>query len=196
MGDVNLRSASAKAFIFHTPQNGAKEQHLSMASKTTGAVLPVSAYPQIICSVHGHTKEIGGKMVRMTYAVRNGEVLKVFCQRRTGFNKMTLSACQFLRLRSTGPLCELKMRLLTDPLVHEPAATVTGRFDLIDLEKAKSLGIAVLPHFEKMFHQSMVDEVMSLRLLAPELAKCETVIKDDGSETTMLTEKRKRFIKK
>jgi hypothetical protein len=67
---------------------------------------------------------------------------------------------------------------------------------LIDLEKAKSLGVAVLPHFEKMFHPSMVAEVMSLKTISPELAKCETVIKDDGGEATILTEKRKRFIKK
>ncbi len=201
IGEVNLRYGSAKAFVFYSPRiggAGAAEQHLGIASKspqTAHLVRKLSPFPTITPSVSGYAPEVGGKMIRTSYEVANGEILKVFGQRRAGAGKLTFSACQFLRVRDTAALVELTVRLLSDPSVVEPYAKIVGRFDLITLDEAKSLGIKVLPHFEKMFSQGVVEDLISIRIIDPEKAKVETVSKDDGTTAMVTVQKRRRFIK-
>jgi hypothetical protein len=200
-GEVNLRYGSAKAFVFYSPRAGfagAKEQHLGIAAKspqTAHLVRRVSAFPLSVPSVAGYAPEIGGKMTTTAYDVANGEIIKVFGQRRAGANKLTFSACQFLRVRDSAALTEVRVRLLSDPNVVHPYAHIRGRFDLITLEEAKGLGVTVLPHFEKMFSQGVVEDLFSVSVLSPEKAKIQTITKDDGSTAMVATEKRRRFIK-
>jgi hypothetical protein len=134
-------------------------------------------------------------MIRTSYEVTNGEILKVFGQRRAGAGKLTFSACQFLRVRDTAALVELTVRLLSDPIVAEPYAKIVGRFDLITLDEAKSLGVKVLPHFEKMFSQGVVEDLIVAHVLDPEKAKVETIQKEDGTTALVTVQKRRRFIK-
>jgi hypothetical protein len=200
-GDINLRYGSAKAFVFYSPRAfnaGAAEQHLGIAAKspqTSSVVRKISPFGIVTPSVSGYAPEVGGKMIRMSYEVANGEVLKVFGQRRAGAGKLTMTACQFLRVRDTAALTEVTVRLLSDPSVTEPFAKVVGRFDLISLEEAKALGVKVLPQFEKMFHQSSVEYLFATRIIDAEKAKVETIQKDDGSTALVTVQKRRRFIK-
>lgn len=200
-GEVNLRYGSAKAFVFYSPRigaAGAAEQHLGIAAKspqTAHLVRKLSPFPTITPSVSGYAPEVGGKMIRTTYEIANGEVLKVFGQRRAGAGKLTFSACQFLRVRDTAALVELTVRLLSDPIVAEPYAKILGRFDLMTLDEAKSIGVKVLPHFEKMFTQGVVEDLIAAHVIAPEKAKVETVSKDDGTTAMVTVQKRRRFIK-
>lgn len=201
-GEINLRYGSAKAFVFHSPRQfvntGVNEMHLGIAAKSPQTALVVrriSPFPTVTPSVSGYAPEIGGKMTRMTYEVANGEILKVFGQRRAGAGKLTISACQFLRVRDTAALTEVTVRLLSDPNVTEPFAKVIGRFDLITLEEAKSLGIRALLQFEKMFHPTSVEYLFSSRIIAAEKAKVETIQKEDGTAAMVTVQKRRRFIK-
>jgi hypothetical protein len=189
-GEINLRYGSAKAFVFHSPRQfvntGVNEMHLGIAAKSPQTALVVrriSPFPNITPSVSGYSPEIGGKMTRMTYEVANGEILKVFGQRRAGAGKMTISACQ------------VTVRLLSDPNVTEPFAKVIGRFDLITLEEAKSLGIKTLLQFDKMFHPTSVEYLFSSRIIDAEKAKIETIQKEDGTTALVTVQKRRRFIK-
>ena len=200
-GDVNLRYGSAKACIFYSPRlggAGSVEQHIGIAAQspqTAHVVKKISSFPTVTPSVAGYSTEIGGKMIRMTYEISNGEILKVFGKRRAGAGKIDFTACQFLRVRETAALTEVTIRLFSDAQVAEPYAKITGRFDLLSLAEAKALGVNVLPQFEKMFSQGVVEDLISSRIIAPAKAKIESITKDDGTTAIVAVDKRRRFIK-
>ena len=197
-GDVNLRAASAKCFVFHTPHAGGagvEERHLGLAAKsnqTSSVVSTVSPYPVVIPSVQGYTQEIGGKMVRMTYAVADGEILKLFAQRRPGEGKMPVAACQFVRVRSSAALRCIEARLLTDAVVNEPLAFIRGRFDLITLEEARALGVKVEGYYDKMFLAGAVDHIMTTAVISPEVAQAQIVKPANGKPAVVVLGEAKR----
>ncbi len=199
-GDVNLRTASAKCFLFHTPRKGGagvEERHLGIAAKsgqTSSIIRQVSPYPIVTPSVQGYSNEIGGKMVRMTYQVEEGEILKIFVQRRPGADKVPVSACQFLRVREGAALREVEIKLLTDASVNDPFGKVRGRFDLLSLADARALGVSVPAHFERMFGEGSIANTLTFATVAPEKVLVENVIKADGSAITVAQVKRRRTI--
>lgn len=199
-GDVNLRTGSAKCAVFHSPRTGGKgveERHLGIAAKsgqTCDIIRTVSPYPVVIPSVQGYSNEIGGKMVRMTYQVEDGEILKIFVQRRPGAGKVPVNACQFIRVRESAALREVEMKLLTDPAVNEPFGKIRGRFDILSLADARALGVSVAAHFEKMFGEGSVANTMTFATIAPESVAVQQVKKADGTAVTVATVKRRRTI--
>lgn len=199
-GDVNLRTGSAKCFVFHTPHaggKGAEERPLGLAAKsgqTSEVVRAVSPYPTVIPSVSGYSAEVGGKMVRMTYQVADGELIKLFVQRRPGAGKVPVSACQFIRVRESGALREVEMRLLTDACVNEPFGKLRGRFDLLTLAEARAMGATVASHFDSMFGEGSVSNTMSFSTIAAEKASAWSVAKDDGTVVVVAVAKRRRAI--
>lgn len=198
-GDVNLRDSSAKCFIFHCPRAGgpgAEERHLGIAAKspqTAEVVATVSPYPIVIPAVQGYSAEVGGKMMRMIYAVADGEVLKVFVNRRAG--GLPVSACQFLRVRSGAALRTLELKLLTDAAVNHPYGMIRGRFDLLTLAEARALGVKVNEQFTKMFGPGAVGHCIVESVVSPELSQVVTVHKTDGTVATVESgPKRRRAI--
>lgn len=197
-GDVNLRTASAKCYVFHTPRqggSGVEERHLGIAAKsgqTSNVIRTVSPYPIVIPSVQGYSTEVGGKMVRMSYSVEDGEILKLFIQRRPGAGKLPTSACQFVRVRGSAALRCLEAKLLTDPTVNEPMAFLRGRFDLISLEEARSLGVTVAEGFSRMFLPANVEHVTTVSILSPELASMNVVPQAAGKPAVVVSEVKRR----
>lgn len=199
-GDCNLRTGSAKCFVFHAPRaggKGAEERHLGLAAKsgqTAEIIRTVSPYPVVIPSVQGYSNEVGGKMVRMTYQVAEGEILKVFVQRRPGAGKVPVNACQFVRVRESAALQEIEMKLLTDASVNEPFGKLRGRFDILTLAEALALGVQVADYCKPMFGEGSVANTMVFNSLAPATASVKTVVKADGSAVIVQTVKRRRTI--
>jgi hypothetical protein len=200
-GDVNLRTGSAKCFVFHTPRQGGagvEERHLGLAAKsnqTANVVRTVSPYPTVIPSVQGYSAEIGGKMVRMTYSVEEGEILKLFIQRRPGAGKLPTNACQFVRVREGAALRCVEAKMLTDPMVNEPMSFIRGRFDLLTLEEARALGVKVADGYTRMFHPANVEHVTTVSTVSPEIASASIVQQPSGKPAVVVTEiKRRRKI--
>lgn len=197
-GEVNLRTASAKAFVFHCPRAGSKaaeERPLGLAAKSPQScdvVRAISPFPSVVPSVQGYPPEVGGKMVRMDYEVADGEVVKVFGQRRPGTGKLPVSANLFLRVRAGAALREITVKLLTDACVTEPYAKVRGRFDLLTLDEALELGCKVHPNFRRAFDPAAVAHIMEATVLAPEKAVAQTVVRADGTAAVVIVEKRRR----
>jgi hypothetical protein len=200
-GEVNLTSASAKAYIFHTPHaggRGVEERHLGLAAKspqTSPVIRQVSPFPQCTPSVHGYPKDIGGQMIRMTYDIAEGEILKIFAMRRPGAGKVGVSCAQFIRVREGAALHTIAAKLLTDATVVEPFARFTGRFDLLTLEQAQAFGVVINPKFASMFLPNLVAHVMEVSIDAPAIQQATIRQSAQGGATVVVSiPKRRRSI--
>lgn len=200
LGNVNLRDGQAKAYCFHCPPEaqGIEERHLGQAAKSSQTyerVQQVTPFVQAIAAVQGYTVEHGGKTSRVTYQVAEGEIIKVFGQRRAGANKLPVSASMFLRVRDSAALREVRVKFLTDPKIVEPFAFVRGRFDIITVEDAIAAGIKVNPNFIRQFGSGAVSHIMEVIVAAPETATVTQVPLAAGGVKSIVTPIRRRYIK-
>lgn len=197
-GDVNLRTASAKAYVFHTPRKGGvgvEERILPVAAKsgqTNSVITPLQSFAQRTPSVQGYSVEVGGSMTAQSFIVAEGEILKFFVNRRPGAGKLPLTACQFIRVRETAALRCIEAKLLTDPKVTQPFAMIRGRFDLLTLEEAVALGVTVNPGFMRQFHPANAGACMTVALMQPEAAKAEVQVLPSGESIVVTQTKRRR----
>lgn len=199
-GSVNLRTGSAKCSLFHTPRaggKGAEERLLGLAVKsgqTAEICRSVSPYPTVIPAVQGYSNEVGGKMVRMIYQVAEGEILKIFAQRRPGAGKLQVTSCQFLQCRESAALTEVEIKLLTDAEVNEPFGKIRGRFDLITLAEALAQGVKVQDFYQKMFGEGPTSQIFTASVIAPATVQVKKVPKADGTLVNIAIVKRRRTI--
>ena len=177
-GKINSNDhGSGKAMVFHSPHSdsvrkGKKEFYLGQCIKecpelgSKGSLTPLPARANV-------RMDMGGTIYSSSYIVKEGEVLKIFAQGNTfGGNSATWmnrqrTGAKFIRLRSGAPLRRLHVNVPSG--IPDSSFTtwhVTGRFDILTLEAAKLLGVAVLRGAEAHFSAATTapmfeDEIMS-----------------------------------
>lgn len=179
-GTVNLRTSSAKCFVFHVPLIGGAglaETTLNAASQaaaTKKVVAKLSSWGNQVPSVDGYTAEIGGSMVRQSFGIKEGEILKVFSARRPA-GSLPLTSCLLLRVRESAALQTVNVKMLAHPSVVQPLATIRGRFDVLTFDEAIALGARLKSDFQKFFNPAVVEQAMEIETIQAAKANVKIV---------------------
>lgn len=206
-GSVNLLKSSAKACIFHAPKKGGKgsvEIFLDKAARSgiTGGpdgVVNRIGLPNYMQSVPGTVPEISGQMIEQSFAIAEGEIIKVFISVRSGWGKLPRSGNVFLRVRSEAAYQLLTFEMISHPDVAFTHARVEGNFDVLTLEEALAFGVHIPVAYRSMCEQHNVDRILTDRVIVHEAVSSapkftQKVISDGEVSRTITVRKRRRVI--
>lgn len=174
-GEINAAEGSGKAHLFHAPcsgseREGEKEQFISTAVKECPA-LGTKGHAIKALSRRNIREDIGKAVYQTTWALKDGEVFKVFAKANTGgadwkFRERT--ACVFIKVRDGAPLTLLKVKVPgCIPDSQFPYWHIRGNFDVLTLAEAEALGALVLDSCRDHFSPSAVSALFEKEELAP-----------------------------
>ena len=160
IGEVNIRGASAKISIFHSPKDGTGEKYISVAAKAKDSIEQRGA-ASFFSSVTGLVQEVGGRGINCLYSVKSNEVLKVFVKINPGYGKMEKTCCFFLRVREGAAYRLLKINTVKHHSVVLESALIEGCFDMLTVDEAIAEGVKVRREFTHLFNPDVVSAVIS-----------------------------------
>lgn len=205
-GEVNVRKMSAKVCLFHAPRKngpGNSEMFLDKAAThaINGEAVGRLGFPSFSPSVPGTREEITGRMVRQSFSIEEGEVVKMFCNIRRGWGKMPYTASIFLRVRAEAAYRRVTVKTLEHPDVAFTHAMVEGCFDLLTLEDTLALGVHIPPAFRSMAEHHNTSTVLTEDKIiqaeassAPRYEERKLVDESTGNVRTLTVRKKRRAI--
>ena len=200
-GNINSpNQGSGKAYVFHSPANdsvrkGCKETFLSTAIKECTSLGTKISFSRGAARRNVQT-DMGGSISVSQLSLREGEVLKVFAQKKqAGWNGVMKTAAVFLQARAGAALTRLHIRVPEGISDNNQIWHVTGRFEILrDIELAKAMGINVLKACEGQHRASMFDSLFRIEELAPALTSAPVVgVKKVGDKTMTVKRSRRAF---
>jgi hypothetical protein len=176
-GEINAAEGSGKAHFFHAPtpesvRAGEKETFIGTAMKecprlgTKGHSVKITARKNI-------REEIGKAVFQTTWALREGEIFKVFAQTSAGgadWKARTRTASVFIRVRAGAPLHMLRVKVpgvIADSTF--PFWYLRGRFDVLTLEEAEAEGAQVLDYCRDHFKPVNTNALFETEVMEPAL---------------------------
>ncbi len=198
-GSINSAQGSGKAFVFHTPLHdsvraGCKETYLLTAlqeSSSLGARVSFSRG----AARRNVMGEIGGNITVSQLMVTEGEVLKVFAQRKSaGWNGVMRTACLFIRLRAGAPLN--KVHILIPSMITDATQAwyVSGRFEVMEPELAEAMGAKILNACRGHHTDHAVSGMFTVEELAPALSTIREVkVKQVGNRAMPVARARRKM---
>jgi len=200
-GKINSAQGSGKMYVFHAPHRnspryGSKEDHFTNAVRECPELADKLAVHPFVARTNIQP-DIGGRIFTQSWQFMDGEVLKVWAQRST-YGEVKSTGSIFLRLRSTGAFNELQVNVpknIEDS--KESNWWVRGRFDVLSVEEAEALGVAVLDSARYSFHADNTRKLFKLVEKSPELKAAATFekVKAAGSRKAILIQKRRRKLR-
>jgi hypothetical protein len=198
-GEVNLRDASAKVCIFHTPKDGSVERYLSQAAKSAQHIQQRGS-ATFLPSIQGVLSEIGGRSINAAYAIQNGEVIKVFVKIKYGYGRMDKVGSFFLRAREDAAYRVLTIKTLDMASVLFRSAKIEGCFDLLTLQQGLAEGVKINNTYHRLFNPDNLSSIIETTILQPErtpaVSKEVVTVTDSltGKEVSVVKVKRRRAI--
>lgn len=200
-GNEVVNDSFIKIHLFHSPHpggaGGEREVFINSAAKTvpTDSAIQAVGRPTVENALTNIRPEIGGRWFRQSYEIQEGEVLKLFVQKRAAWGKLTQTACFFMQMRKGAALRKLSVRLLCTPQSRHSVAELIGCFDLLPLDYARDLGVKILGNNLSCFSQEQVAKLVAVSELEPEQAplprvSTQEVVSDTG-EKHRITVRRK-----
>lgn len=154
-GIENGPQSTAQVLVFHVPiatQRGMTEMVVSALAKDANysALVGKVGFPVYTDARRGIMPDIGGKWTKQKYEIREGEVIKVFCKKKDGFQDLGVNVAAYFRIRSTGPLIKVRVKLLGKQDSAMSYVEIIGRMDELPLQDVIALGANVPAAFQYM----------------------------------------------
>jgi hypothetical protein len=197
-GSINSQRGSGKAYVFHaphasSPRKGLKETFLATAMKECPGV--GSKIRTILSPARVNVlAEIGGTITNGQYAIAEGEVLKLFAQKKSaGWNGVMRTAAVFIRMRSEAAFNRINITVpQAVPDSVSPLWTASGRFDILTADEARGMGVSVLKSCEGHYTKAAFDSLFTLEVLAPQIAQVAKVVTKVVGDKVMPTMRKRR----
>lgn len=205
-GKINSDQGSGKTYMFHSPtptslRRGDKETYLTTAIQKEARVGRKLSSSSKFGSLRGVLEAIGGAYHTQTFQLAEGEVFKVFAQANTSqgggnWRSRMKTACMFFVPRPDAALQRIN---ITVPQGIRGATTevwtITGRFDILTLERAKMKGVKVLTNAQYQFNEINQNALFSVEELAP-ATRSEVIekVKDVGGGKKVVKRERRRLL--
>lgn len=182
-----------------------KEKFLDQAAKNaiTGGpkgVIHHKGKAEYEASVPNVRKEIGGHMVKQSFEIEEGEVVKCYINVRRDYGKLPRNANVFLRMRANAAYRKIRFNLIDHVDTVFTHGEIEGTFDLLTTEEAIAAGV----HIPKAYRSFSAPEnaatvIQENIVIRPELESKivlaqATVSDGEGNTKTIVRKKRRRNI--
>lgn len=204
-GNVNMRKQSAKIHAFHSPRKGGvgnKEVFLDKASKsgvTSGHIRKVGV-PEFCAAIPGTKQEIGGRFVKQTFDIEEGEILKLFVDVRPGYGNPKRTGSVFIRVRRNAAHRKIRIKMIDHADVAYTHAEVEGCFDVLTLNELDAAGVKVLKGLRHLSSEANLERIISENIViqpevsAPVRVRKRKRVDADGNEQTVFERKKRRSL--
>ena len=165
-GREAARTGTARVIVF-LRNDANKEVPVSIVASGGNPAIQTITRGQKLLAYPAISEECGAWFVD-TYRVENDTILKVAVQRSV-WPHLNMAASQYIRIRDSGPYQKITVALVGAEgcALHE--AVIEGRFDCVGIDECAEVGIDIPKHFEKFHLGSMVNKVMKIEVIEPEL---------------------------
>ncbi len=168
-GNENFQTSYTKSYLFWIPcraEPEGKEIHLTYAAKGGLHGIEKVGNMEATPAAPGYRDEFG-KWYRCTYEVPEGTVLKLFAMRKVAEQTAGRhqTAALLLHVRENAPMYRIGVRLTGNPRASFSNVYTEGRFDVLTLDEAESLGVRVLPSRRRQFQH--VETLITLEEMSP-----------------------------
>lgn len=204
-GNINFRDKSAMVCVFHSPRKGGagnKEVWLDKASKSgvTSSVVRRVGEPSFTAAIPGTKQDIGGRFVRQTFDLAEGEIIKVFVNVRPGYGRMPRTGNVFLRVRQNAAYRRLRFAMIDHADAAHTSAEIEGTFDVLSLDSLEAAGVHIPTHFRQSCSLSVMEKILTENtIIHPEISAAVRVRKRvretaDGAAVVTFEKKRRRAL--
>jgi len=198
-GKINAGQGSGKCLAFHAPhfaglRSGEKEEFLGEAIRkepTLGTKASMNRFP----SRTNIKPVIGGEFWQSSFLLAEGEIIKIFATSTVGDNWLApkKTASIFLRMRAEAALTRIKIGVPHGvPDSATPDWYALGRFDVLSVDEADELGVAILENARSQFSGSGYDALFKKEIIAPEIKPKDTVEMEQVGDRLMRTKRKRR----
>lgn len=159
--------------------------------------------PNKVSAINGIKHEACGHFIdTISIGARDGVLIKVTGKLKdaVSFGEPIPEEGIFIRVRSTAPYHEIKMRSPNLEGISYRDARIEGRFDIITLKDAYALGIAPMRHNEEsLFNEVFRGDLFEIREIHPETESKPVVttvetLDRDGNKVQLRKVKRRRNV--
>lgn len=179
-------------------------EFISNITKTAIPSEPVYALgrPTVLSAASSSVQE-QGRWFDQTFHVLEGVVLRISARKqvrvggRGGRNAAQESAVMFISPRADAALRRIEFMTIDDPTSNRIPVVIEGRFDVLSLRQAASLGATITPQDITLGTPEKVQSLLMMHVQSPEKStppkKVTTKVKTtDGDEVTVATTRRRR----
>ena len=176
-GNENFQNSYTKSYLFRVPCHAfpmGKEMHLTYAAKDGLHNIARVGSAEVTPAAPGYRDEFG-KWFRCTYEVPEDTVLMLFAMRKvseqTAGRHQTVAV--HLRMRENAPMYRVGVRLTGDRRASFSNVYTEGRFDVLTVEAATSLGVRIAPARRRQFEH--IETLITTEEMSPEVAAAPVV---------------------
>jgi len=153
--------------------------------------IDVAGRVQIIpAAPNTENQSLHGQWTTSAYAVPQGLILKLFCQKKVAAEKAPVNSCVYIRMREGAPLVRVSAILTGWAKCAYIRANVEGRFDILDGRGLKMAGVEITPLVFRNIDPAIVGRCFEITVMdrassGREVHEVQAAVTEDGKVTAV-----------
>ena len=206
-GGELFKDVSAKTHTFFVPSTKypGTETHIGILSAVKHKENNPHNVTRLAKAVvtNAHTRlsaEMGGSWSTGTIDVPEGMVLKIFMGRSLGYGQMRVQGNLLIRVREYAAYRRIGIATTQHPDATNKDVHIEGRFDVLSIEEARSLGVDIPKGKEYFYDPLMIKKGFTEKIMYPEILsapqlKSTIEVNSKGEEVEVILHRKRRMLK-